>query len=258
MKTPIYFTLFMALIFSCAQTSSDVVSNIQTETSSSKETISFPSKDGLEITADVYFTGDESKPWILLCHQARWSRGEYNEIAPKLNALGFNCLATDQRSGKEVNGVTNETAARARAKELGTEYLDAVPDIEAAIEWLEGNKKPTRFVLWGSSYSSTLAFVMAAKYQTELDAVMSFAPGDYFTIEEKSIADYSSEIKCPVFITSAKKEESQWQGIYKAITSEKSFYLPKGEGKHGASALWEATEGHEGYWAAVTEFLKSL
>lgn len=113
MKTSLYFSCILALIFSCAQTPSSDASNVQVDSSSTKETISFPSKDGLEITADVYFTGDKSKPWILLCHQARWSRGEYNEIAPKLNALGFNCLATDQRSGKEVNGVTNETAARA-------------------------------------------------------------------------------------------------------------------------------------------------
>ncbi len=261
MKTSVYLLFTLALIFSCAHTSEKPVTPSPLESVDEvikKETISFLSKDKLEITADVYSTGDETNPWILLCHQARWSRGEYKDIAPKLNALGFNCLATDQRSGKEINDVQNETAARARAKGLGTEYLDAAQDIESAIEWLNENKKPSKLIMWGSSYSSTLAFVMGAKYQKELAAVMSFAPGDYFTIEEKSIADYASEIKCPVFITSAKKEEAQWQGIYKAIKSEKSFYLPKTEGRHGASALWESTEGHEGYWTAVTEFLKSL
>ena len=46
-------------------------------------------------------------PVLVLFHQAGWSRGEYREIAPKLNELGYICLAIDQRSGKGVNGVAN-------------------------------------------------------------------------------------------------------------------------------------------------------
>src|SRR5262245_54570689 len=64
--------------------------------------ITFPSKDGLPVTADLYHVND-SLPVILLCHQARFSRGEYREAAVKLNKFGFNCLAIDQRSGQEVN-----------------------------------------------------------------------------------------------------------------------------------------------------------
>jgi hypothetical protein len=65
-----------------------------------QEKVSFKSSDGLEITADKYFTDSESAPLILLFHQAGWSRGEYNESAPKLNKLGFNCIAFAQRSGE--------------------------------------------------------------------------------------------------------------------------------------------------------------
>jgi len=81
------------------------------------ETITFPSKDGLTITADTYITNPDNKtPFIVLFHQAGWSRGEYNEIAPKLNKLGFNCMAVDQRSGGSVNGIQNETTALAQKK----------------------------------------------------------------------------------------------------------------------------------------------
>lgn len=86
-----------------------------------RKEVSFPSEDGLKVTADLYGLEDSGAPMIVLFHQANWSRGEYREIAPKLNAMGFACLAVDQRSGREAEGVVNETAKRAREKELGTE-----------------------------------------------------------------------------------------------------------------------------------------
>jgi len=75
--------------------------------------VTFPSTDGLMLTADLYMPHPKTAPFIVLFHQARWSRGEYREIAPKLNEMGFNCLAMDQRSGGEVNDVKNESYALA-------------------------------------------------------------------------------------------------------------------------------------------------
>jgi len=69
------------------------------------KTITFPSHEGVTITADLYITNeDKNIPFIVLFHQAGFSRGEYREIAPKLNKLGFNCMAIDQRSGDGVIG----------------------------------------------------------------------------------------------------------------------------------------------------------
>ena len=47
--------------------------------SKGKETITFKAEDGLEITADVYIQYELTKPFIILFHQAGWSRGEYLE-----------------------------------------------------------------------------------------------------------------------------------------------------------------------------------
>ena len=63
---------------------------------SAQKTKTFPSKDGITITADLYEI-DSASPVILLCHQAGYSRGEYIESAKRLNKFGFNCLAIDQR-----------------------------------------------------------------------------------------------------------------------------------------------------------------
>src|ERR1051326_2881810 len=83
--------------------------------SQATQKITFPASDGVIVTADLYFISD-SLPYMILCHQAGYSRAEYAETAGKFCHLGYNCLAIDQRSGKEVNGVKNETAASGEQK----------------------------------------------------------------------------------------------------------------------------------------------
>ena len=58
--------------------------------------ITFPASDGILISADLYFVND-SLPYMILCHQAGYSRAEYAETASKFCHLGYNCLAIDQR-----------------------------------------------------------------------------------------------------------------------------------------------------------------
>ena len=85
-----------------------------TSMAAGSETVTFPSEDGLLMTADVYAPYENGEaPVVVLFHQAGWSRGEYAEIAPWLNTLGYNSMAVDQRSGETVGGVDNETARRA-------------------------------------------------------------------------------------------------------------------------------------------------
>ena len=222
-------------------------------------TVTFPTTDNLTVTADLYWTGDATKPFIILFHQARYSRGEYLEIAPKLNALGYNCLAVDQRSGSAANGITNETAKAAKAAGLSTNYPDAYPDLEAALAYVVATYAPNRLIVWGSSYSSSLVLVLASEHPDEIAAVLSFSPGEYFKLDDKKIADYAKNITQPVFITSAKSEEKDWHPIADQITSAGSvFFVPQASGQHGSSTLNNNVSGHEEYWAAVEQFLASL
>src|ERR1041384_2600098 len=114
-------------------------------------TVTFHSSDSVTITADWY-PAAENAPVILLCHQARFSRGEYKDIAPRLNKFGFNCLAIDQRSGDEVNDVRNETASIAKRSGRKTDYLESEKDIIAAVKYLN-DKYRKRIIIWGSAYS---------------------------------------------------------------------------------------------------------
>jgi len=221
--------------------------------------IEFPSKDGIEITADVYAPHDQSAPCIILFHQAGWSRGAYLEIAPKLNARGFNCMAVDLRSGGSINGVDNETHKRAMVAGLPTKYINAYQDIEAAVAYARESLAKGKIIIWGSSYSSSLVIEYAGMHR-DVDGVLSFSPGEYFTGQGKSntfITDAAAKIHVPVFITSAKGEKQSWFEIYDAIPDvQKTYFLPETEGNHGSRALWDKFEDSEVYWNAVNSFLK--
>ena len=228
--------------------------------SKSTKPIEFKAADGLTLSADLYAPHAKEAPFIVLFHQAGWSRGEYKEIAPKLNAMGFNCMAVDQRSGGKINGVVNQTNLRAKKLKKGTSYVDAMADVEAAIAYVKEKQKPKKLIIWGSSYSSALVLRYAGTHPGAVDGVLSFAPGEYFEKLGQSktwIQDAAKDIEVPVFITSAKAEKSNWANIYNSIKSkDKSSFLPTGDGQHGSRALWKKFPDHKNYWEAVTTFLK--
>lgn len=224
-----------------------------------QETITFASLDGLTVSADLYMPHPETAPFIILFHQADYSRGEYREIAPRLNELGFNAMAVDLRSGNAARGVRNETAALARSKSLKVKYIDALPDMNAAIAFAKSSGHVQGpLILWGSSYSASLVLKVAGDNPKICDAVLSFSPGEYFpgSVYIKSSA---ALITVPVFITSAPGEGDDWSAIYAAIGgAAKRSFLPEQQGSHGSSALWSSTSGNTAYWKHVEAFLESL
>jgi len=237
----------------------DATNDYKSEKISSIKEVSFKSTDGIDIKADVYEISDIKSPLILLFHQAGYSRGEYKEIAPKLNKLGFTCIAVDQRAGREVNGVINQAFTQATELGLKTDYVEAFPDMQATLNYAMENYPSRKIIIWGSSYSSSLVFVLQQKNTEAVSAVLAFSPGEYFTYEDKEINAYAKEVNCPVFITSAKNEYKNWQSIYEAIPSaDKEYFLPELAGFHGSRALWEQNEGYEFYWEAVTAFLNRV
>ena len=222
--------------------------------------IEFDSSDGLTITADLYMhNADKATPFILLCHQAGWSRGEYREIAPKLTKLGFNCMAIDQRSGSAINSVKNETAKRAKDAGKGGSYVDAEQDIVAAAKYAKENYAKGKLILWGSSYSSALVLRISGEHNDLVDGTMSFAPGEYFARLGKPkdwITQSAKKIKSPAFITSAKNEYRNWESIFDVIDgNEKMKFIPETPGNHGSRALWEKFADHGDYWKATESFL---
>ncbi len=264
MKAP-YF-IFLFILFSCSQekkSSSQGEGGTKEQTDEKKQDtlptvseIEFPSLDSLPVFADLYLV-DSNAPMIVLCHQARYNKTEYRGIANKLNVAGFNCLAIDQRSGGELNNEKNKTNEVAIKNGKAVDYLDAEQDIIAAVNFAY-NIKQDRVILWGSSYSSTLALFIALKNE-KVSAVISFSPGDYFP-ELGSLTDELKDFLKPMFVTSSKEEAAELtKMISKMKLNENQVqFIPTSEGTHGSRALWETDPNHKEYWEALYEFLEKL
>ena len=222
--------------------------------------VTFSSADDVLITADTYIAHTSEKtPLIVLFHQAGSSRGEYNEIAPGLNKLGFNCIAVDLRSGDYSRGKENETAMRASNAGLATSYTDALPDIITALEYANDRYSNSKVIAWGSSYSASLVLKVAGDHPELVDGVLAFSPGEYFSHLGKSktwIRDSAQKISVPTFITSSRNEAGDWSLIYDAIdAANRQSFIPVSVGRHGSKALWKKYADSAAYWDAVTEFL---
>jgi len=220
------------------------------------KTITFKSKDGLDVTADLYIV-ENPKDYILLCHQAGFSRGEYIETAKKLNNIGYSCIAIDQRSGKVVNNVINKTASLAIEKGVKVEkYEEAKPDIEAAIDYTYkmNNSKP--IIIVGSSYSASLSLLLATS-NDKIKAVAAFSPGEY--LKGIDLTNSIEELNKPVFVTSSNKEINDVTNLISKVKSKnKNQFKPAVKGIHGSRVLWKKTKGHENYWKSFIDFLNSV
>lgn len=242
MKTKIFFSLFLSgFLFVSLQ---------------AQEEVTFKAKDGLTVYATEYVI-DKDKPFVLLFHQAGYSKGEYKEIAPKLLKLGYNCLAVDLRSGGDVNYVPNETAAQARKLHLPTTYLDAKQDMEAAIDYAYG-KSNQSVVLFGSSYSASLV-LLVGKTNEHVKAIIAFSPGEYLK-PDINMSLSVEHIQKPVFAACSQREFVYVEEMLKGISSNyKTIFKPQDNpGTHGAKALWNDCKASNEYWLALYLFFKKI
>jgi len=224
--------------------------------SHAQQTVTFETSDGLTVTADLYLK-DKSFPFIILFHQADFSRGEYIETAPKLLKLGYNCLAVDLRSGKEVNFVQNMTAANAHELNLPVGYLDAEKDMLASIAYVK-KISGLKMVLFGSSYSASLSLKIA-KNNPLIKAVVAFSPGEYFQ-PQLTLKTVVAKLDMPIFIGSTIQEQPFIKDMLSGVSDNMiSWYIPsKAPGMHGSRALWQSTPGSDECWMTLLMFFKNL
>lgn len=217
--------------------------------------INFKSRDGLLITAD-YFEMKNPKGFILLCHRSHCNRAEYRETAPKLNKLGFSCLAIDQRSGMNIFKEVNETKTRAKELGLPTGYLDAKIDIESAIDKAYELNNNNKIIILGSSYSAALALLIGI-HSKKLKAVLAFSPDEH--LKKTNLSEEIEKIKIPIFATSAKKEIDRVEKVLRFVDRKYiTHFKPEVEGFHGSKTLWESVKGYDTYWVALEDFLEKL
>ena len=217
--------------------------------------VTLTASDGVRVFAEEYLPEKPNGSLLLLFHQAGSNRGEYAPLAPRFAGMGYRCLAIDQRSGGARWGRPNETVLR-----LGrsSDYLSALADLQAALDWAI-RQKPKHILVLGSSYSAALVFLLAAQNKGKVAAVLSFSPGEYLGAPNL-VRQSAAKVNSAVFLDSASDsgELRATQTIYAALPSkQKTQFIPR-HGIHGASTL-RADQNPAGSlenWRAVSAFLK--
>lgn len=224
----------------------------------SQKKVEFYSADSILITADLYETEETSYNYLILLHQADYSRGEYKEIAARLIKLGYNCLAVDLRLGNEVNYVQNETSARLKEKNQTFTQLDVKKDINASIEYVKSLGDSTRISLFGSSFTASLALIVANENSSIVSAI-AFSPGEFFE-PTLSVRNSISSISKPCYIASPKSEYPYIETLIEDINKKHlTVFIPeRGDGLHGAKTLWWESSTRNEYWLSLLFFLNDL
>lgn len=216
--------------------------------------LTFDAADGVLVTAD-YYPNKDATQLIVLLHQADFSRGAYRIIAPRLVDSGFACLAVDLRGGKIANEVYNETQKSAESLGLSTEYIEALKDIAATTAYLLDNNTK-EIILWGSSYSASLALMHAAK-ESSVSKVVAFSPGEYLS-NQNTVRNTIANLDKPVFLTGGSAEfdlvvQPIINGLPKAQITQ---WKPTGRSDHGSKTLWQAGEATDRLYTQICTFLK--
>jgi len=220
-----------------------------------QEKVSFFADDGLKITADLYEINPD-QPYVLLFHQAGYSRGEYKETTNKIIKFGYNCLAVDLRSGGEINYIQNHTALVAVQQGFSTDYLSSKRDIQAAINWVK-KQSERPIILFGSSFSASLCLIVANENDC-VKAVIAFSPGEFFGTE-LNVKKEIENLTVPVFAASSSRENQYVDTILSFVPSaNKTIFAPKNGGEHGSKSLWKSNPNSQEYWLALTMFFSKI
>ena len=213
--------------------------------------------DGVALRGDLYPLKDDEKktaPVVLLFHQAGASRHEYSYIAPRLNDLGFHALAIDQRSGGPRWG-ENTTVEK-----LGdsADYLAALADLEAAWAWVSDSGYSGKKLVWGSSYSAALVFLLAANHP-EIDGLLSFSPGEYLGSRTDEVRKAAQKVEQPVLVLTPENERDRAKTVVSVIPGDKTLFVIPENAVHGSSMLVpDRNPGAEEIWPEVVAFLEQF
>ncbi|EDP70725.1 hypothetical protein FBALC1_08198 [Flavobacteriales bacterium ALC-1] len=223
--------------------------------------IHFLTSDSIKIYGDLYEIS-KIAPTLLIFHQGGSNtRAEYKSIIPVLKNEGFNILTIDQRvGGQYYYGGYNRTIVDIEKNEFG--YCDAYPDLVAALSYIEGLGFLGKTVVWGSSYSATLALKLADDNEDKIDGVLAFSPASGNPMEGCQPTEHIQSIKMPLLLmkpaSEMQSERSQNQ-IKLAKENGHQTYIAE-NGVHGSSMLDNSRikGSSEETWNIVKAFLSQF
>jgi dienelactone hydrolase len=224
--------------------------------------VRFPVRDSIVLVADVYrAAGGAGGPTILLFHQAGGSaRGEYRAITPRLVHEGYNVIASDIRGGGDRFGVANRVATPDPA---AFSYCEALAEMDAAVNLARVQGFSGPLVLWGSSYSATLALQVGARRAADVRAVLAFSPASGEPMSGCEPAVYVGWLTRAGVPTLALRPRAELEdpgraAAFEAMRRDGAAVHVAERGRHGSSMLdAERTQADtEPEWKAVLAFLR--
>ncbi|MEO9512598.1 MAG: hypothetical protein ABJN84_03800 [Flavobacteriaceae bacterium] len=261
MKKVILLSICILFLFSACQKKSKPEATIKSD--SAKE-ISFITSDGIKIYGDLYEI-DKTSPVILLFHQGGSNgRAEYGSIIPKLVDKGFNILAIDQRMGGQIYGNYNRTLTHISDHSFGNpySYCDAYNNLEGALDFIVNSEFTGNKIVWGSSYSASLAIQLASQNQDKIDGVLAFSPASGGSMKNCLPDPYFEALKIPLLLLRPPNEmenENVQAQFELAKANGHQTYAAK-YGVHGSSMLVSERVGNNisETWEVVTTFLDEI
>jgi alpha-beta hydrolase superfamily lysophospholipase len=223
------------------------------------ETITTTAADGTTVYGETYFGAlPETAPMIALFHQARSNgRGEYAPLIPWLNGLGYRVIAFDQRSGGDLYGETNRTAAAAKGPKG---FCDAWPDVDAGVAYAHEAANGAPLVIWGSSYSASLIWRAAATHADGIDGVVAVSTATGGPLDSCGARAYLPKLKDRAVAVWPEKEKGQADRLKTLLDSGNVAVVIVKGGVHGSSTLVDARTGKDmsGARAAVAGWLETF
>ena len=244
-------------LISCQQTPQNEITKDKDNTG---REINFYTSDSIKIFGDLYEL-DKTAATILLFHQgASNAKGEYGPIIPELISDGYNVFAIDQRRGGQRYGDYNRTVAIIPYKKFS--YCDAYADLEGALNYIIKAGFSGKIILWGSSYSATLAIQLASKHQNQISGVLAFSPASGGPMEGCTPDEYIKDLKIPLLLLRPPNEmaiESVKSQFDLAQQYNHQVYAAE-YGTHGSSMLVSERVGNnvDKNWQVVEAFLNNL
>jgi len=228
------------------------------------EEISFVTPDSITIFGQLYTTS-KSDDCILLFHQGGSnSRGEYRTIIPKLQELGMNILAIDQRVGGQIYGNYNRTIANIPSNSFNNNYgyCDAYNNLEGALNYMKQNGFTGKKIAWGSSYSASLSLKLASEYPNDIQGVLAFSPAAGEVMNGCNPEQYLELIKVPTLLLKPPNEmQSERSKAQFELAAQYNHQTYAAEyGRHGSSMLVESRVGHDvsQNWEVVLNFINEV
>ena len=205
-------------------------------------------KDKTRVYASYYRALNNNTKLAIVFHQAESNRMEYEPVLSLFHVAGFDTLTVDQRSGGTRWGTDNITVKRIGES---AEYAEAYPDMEAALNYAI-KRKYKNILLVGSSYSASLAIVLASKNPDKISAVAAFSPGEYFP-DKNRVKMAAARLAVPLYVTGATNEMKRVEEvIIKTDEQDVTIYRPL-NAVHGISSLRQ-DQNPDGYKANMEDF----